>query len=158
MTRQNTQKCTTWTKKIQKGARDLREAQIHFRIKEKRLLTPVLTRFAYLIHSFRYLLKNKPAIEYLYLTMLGIHDNICARRPYLVDWEVIHMIVTIMKRIVGRNFLSQCSSKEWILSEAIVDLVQSYNYCPGDNTDDDVTKHLDTMVEERVNLTIIRLD
>ena len=63
------QKCITWTKKIQKGGRDLREAQIHCGIKEKRLLTPVSTRFAYLIYSFRSLLENKPAIEYLYGTM-----------------------------------------------------------------------------------------
>ena len=30
-------------------------------------------------------------------------------------------------------------------------LVRIYNYFSGDNTDDDVTKHLDTMVEERGN-------
>ena len=64
-TRRNMQKCITWTKKIQKGERDLQEAQIHCGIKEKLLLTPVSTRFAYLIHSFRSLLENKPAIEYI---------------------------------------------------------------------------------------------
>ena len=78
--------------------------------------------------------------------MPGIHDNIRARRPSLVDWEVIHMIVTSMKLIFGSIFLNQCSGKEWLLSEAIVDLVWIYNYCSGDNVDD-VTKHLDTMVE-----------
>ena len=41
LTRKNMQKCMTWTKKIQKGAWDLRDEQIHCRIKEKRLLTPV---------------------------------------------------------------------------------------------------------------------
>ena len=41
LTRRNMQKCITWKKEIQKGARALREAQIHCRIKEKRLLTPV---------------------------------------------------------------------------------------------------------------------
>ena len=46
LTRWNMQKCITWGKKIQKGARALFEAQLHCRIKEKRLLTPVLTRFA----------------------------------------------------------------------------------------------------------------
>ena len=79
------QKCITWTKKIQKGVRALWEAQIHCGIKEKRLLTPVSTRFSYLIHSFRSLLENKPAIEYLYGTIPGIHDNIRARRPSLFD-------------------------------------------------------------------------
>ena len=46
LTRRNMQKCITWTKKSQKGVRTLREAQIHCGIKEKRLLTPVLTCFA----------------------------------------------------------------------------------------------------------------
>ena len=52
------QKCITCTRKIHKMARALREAQIHCGIKEKRLLTPVSTRFAYLIHSFRHLLEK----------------------------------------------------------------------------------------------------
>ena len=43
--RRNMQKCITWTKKSQKGAWALWEAQLHCGIKEKRLLTPVLTRF-----------------------------------------------------------------------------------------------------------------
>ena len=60
------------------------------------------------------------------------------------------MIVTSMKRIVGSIVLNQCSGKEWILSDAIVDLVRVYNYCSGEDVDD-VTKHLDTMVEERGN-------
>ena len=85
LTRQNMQKCITWMKKIHKGALALREAHIHCGIKDKRRLTPALTCFAYLIHSFRYLLDNKPAMDYLYGIVLGIHDNILARRPYLVN-------------------------------------------------------------------------
>ena len=46
LTRRNMQKCITWTKKIQKGARDLWEAKLHCGIKEKRLLTLMLNRFA----------------------------------------------------------------------------------------------------------------
>ena len=79
--------------------------------------------------------------------MPEIHDNIRARRPSLVDWEIIQIIVTSMKRIVGSIVLHQCSGKEWLLSEATVDLVRIYNYCSGDNTDDYVSKHPDTMVE-----------
>ena len=48
-------------------------------------ITPVSTLFSYLIHSFSYLLENEPIIDYLYGTMPGIHDNIRARRPTLVD-------------------------------------------------------------------------
>ena len=56
------------------------------------------------------------------------------------------MIITGMKRIVGSIVLNQCSGKECLLSEAIVDLVWIYNYFSGDDADDDVTKNLDTMV------------
>ena len=62
LTRRNMQKCITWTKKSQKGVRALRYAYIHCGIKEESLLTPISTGFAYLIHSFRSLLNNKPAI------------------------------------------------------------------------------------------------
>ena len=33
-----------------------------------------------------------------------------------------------------------------------MDLVQIYTYCSGGDADDDVSKHFDTMVEERDNL------
>ena len=56
-----------------------------------------------------------------------------------------------MKRIVGRTVLNQFYGKEYFLIEAIVDLVRLYIYCSGDNADDYVSKHLDTMVEERGN-------
>ena len=62
LARRNMQKCITWNKKSQKGARDIWESQIHFSIKERRLLAPVLTRFAYLIHSCSFLFDNKPVI------------------------------------------------------------------------------------------------
>ena len=78
--------------------------------------------------------------------MPGIHDNIQARRPSFVDLEVIQMIVTSMKLIVDSIVLNQCSGKEWLLSEAIVDLIRIYTYWSGEDADDYVLKHLDTMV------------
>ena len=111
LTRRNMQKCITCTNKIRKGSRALWEAHIHCGIKEKRLLAPVLTPFAYLIHSVSSLLDNKTAIEYLYGTMPGIYDNIRARNPSLVNWEVIQIIVTSMKSIVGRIVLNHSSGK-----------------------------------------------
>ena len=105
--RWNMQKCITWMKKSQKGARSLWDTHIHCCIKEKRILTPVLTRFAYLIHYSRSLLENEPAIEYIYRIMPGIHDNNRSRRPSLVYWEFIQMIVTSMKCIVFSIVLNQ---------------------------------------------------
>ena len=61
------------------------------------------------------------------------------------------MIVTNMKRMIGIIAFNQCSGKEWILSEAILDMVWIYTYCSGDDNYDYVSKHLDTMVEERGN-------
>ena len=93
------------------------------------------------------LFDNKPAIEYLYGSVPGILENIQARRPYLVGWEVIQMILSSMKRIIGRIILNQCSGKEWLLSEAIVDLVYTYTSCSDDDANEDVSKQLDSMVE-----------
>ena len=50
LTRRKMQKCINWTKKIQKGARALWEAQLHCGIKDKRLFAPILTCFAYMTH------------------------------------------------------------------------------------------------------------
>ena len=61
------------------------------------------------------------------------------------------MIMTSTKRIVGSTLLNQWSGKEWILSEAIVDMVCIYTYCSGEDADDDVSKHIDAMMEERCN-------
>ena len=61
------------------------------------------------------------------------------------------MIVTSMKHTIGSIVLNQCSGKEWLLSEAIVDLVRIYTFRSGDDDDDDVSKQLDTTVEERGN-------
>ena len=151
LTRRNIQKCITWTKKSHEGARALWEAQLLYRIKEKRLITLILTRFEYLIHWLWSLLDNKPMIEYLYGSIPGIHYNIRASRPYLVKWEIIQMIMTSVKRIVVIIILKQCSGKEWLLSEAIVDLVRIYTYCSGDDFNEHLYKLFDVMVEERGN-------
>ena len=98
--------------KIQKGGWALQEAQLHCGIKDKRLFTPVSTRFSYLIHLLRSLTDNKPVIEYLYGSMPGIHDNICASRPSLDDWYFIQIIVTSMNRIVVSIILDQCNGEE----------------------------------------------
>ena len=105
------QKCITRTKKIQKGDQALRDAQIHCEIREKRFLTPILTRFAYLIHFLKSLVDNKPSIDYLYGTMPGIHDNTRVRRPSCIDWEFIQMIVISINTIVDSIVLNQCSGK-----------------------------------------------
>ena len=43
--------------------------------------------------------------------MSGIHDNIRARVPYLVSWEVIQIIMTSMNLIVDVIILNQYYGK-----------------------------------------------
>ena len=62
------------------------------------------------------------------------------------------MIVTSTNFIVNIIILRQCYGKEWLLSEAILDLVRIYIYCSGDDVDEDVSKQLNTIVEEIGNL------
>ena len=62
-TRRNMQHCITSTKKLQKWAKDLETAHNHVGLTCKRLITPVKNIFAYLIHSFRYLLENKGVVN-----------------------------------------------------------------------------------------------
>ncbi len=50
-TRNTLQKCITWTKKSQKGANSLVQAQELCSLRKKKLLTPVKTRFAYLSNT-----------------------------------------------------------------------------------------------------------
>ena len=78
--------------------------------------------------------------------MPGINVNIRARRPSIVNWEVIQMIVTRMKCIFGSIIINQCYGKEWLLSEVIVYLVRIYTYFSCDDAEKDVSKHLDAMV------------
>ena len=65
VTRSNMQRCITWTKKSQKGAKSLMTAQEHVGIPCKRLITPVKTSFFYLIHSFHSLIERNGSINYL---------------------------------------------------------------------------------------------
>ena len=83
--------------------------------------------------------------------MPGIHENIRAKRPSLVNLGVINIIVTSMKRIISSTVLKQWYGKEWILSEVIVNIVWVYTYWSCDDADDNFSKNFDTMVEERGN-------
>ena len=53
-----------------------------------------------------------------------------------------------MECIFDSIILNKCYGKECLLSEAIVDLVRIYTYFLCDNSNEDVSKHLDAMVEE----------
>ena len=60
-----------------------------------------------------------------------------------------------MKRIVGSIILNKCYGKEWILSEYFVDLVRISTYCLGEDDNEDVSKLIDAMVEEKGNLQAV---
>ena len=61
-TRAQTNKAITWTKKSQKGAVALIQAQNHCKLANVCLLAPAKNRFAYILHYFNNLLMNKGTI------------------------------------------------------------------------------------------------
>ena len=56
-------------KNPQKGAKALEEAQKHLGLPSSKLITPVKTSFAYIIHSFHSLLEKILTINFLYVSM-----------------------------------------------------------------------------------------
>lgn len=125
-TRDVMQKCITWTKKSQKGANSLRESQEHCRLCPMKLLTPVKTRFAYLILSFRCMLQNKKAIEYLYGEKPGMTTALRSRRPSSDDWLVAEVLVETMKDVLNSIKFNQMSGGQWLLADAVDDLIRLY--------------------------------
>ena len=92
------------------------------------LLHLSITLFAYLIHSFQYLIENKGDINYLYGSTNNIPDIIREIKPYLTDWSVTSTVVMTMRQIVGGIVKKHASSGEWLISESIVDTVRVYIY------------------------------
>ena len=96
VTRNNMQRCIIWKERSHKGEKALEAAQNNSGLPSRMLVTPVKNRFAYLIHSLRSLLGNKPDINYLYVSMENITDKISERKPYLKDWSITITVVTTM--------------------------------------------------------------
>ena len=63
-------------KKPQNLAKDLETAHKNVGLPCKMLIKPIKNSFSYLIYSFRSLLKNKGAINYLFGSMDNIPDRI----------------------------------------------------------------------------------
>ncbi len=117
------QSCITWTKKSSKGAQMLSAAQVHCKLKPRKLLTPVKTRFAYLIHSFRSLLRNREAINYLYGDMPGIPAKIKERKPSWETWAIAEMVVETMRDVVDASKWNQAAMDRWLLSDGVMSLI-----------------------------------
>ena len=69
-------KAITWTKKPQKSAVALIQAQKHCKLANVCLLAPATTRFTYIPHSFKILLTNKDTIEKMYGSIPGVGNDI----------------------------------------------------------------------------------
>ena len=82
----------------------------------KKLITPVKNCFVYLIQSFRYLLENKGAINYLYELIDNIPDIIREQNPSLTDWSVTSTVVMTMRQIIGSIVKKQASGGKWLKS------------------------------------------
>ena len=79
-------KAITWTNKSQKGSVALIQAQKHCKLENFSLIAPSKNRFSYIFHSFKILLMNKDAIEYMYGPMPGVENDIKTRKPSYEDW------------------------------------------------------------------------
>ena len=112
-TRTRLQACITRTKS-HKGQKFLSEAQIHCNFPCQRLLTPVKTRFAYLIVAFRCLLKNRAAIDYLYGEKPGMSNSLREEN---------------LRGRIGSVVLSQARTDKWLLSDAMDNLITVYIDC-----------------------------
>ena len=123
--------------------------QKHVGIPCKKLITPVKTCLAYLIHSFFSILEHKDAINCLYGSMENILDRIRERKPSLVDWSVTNTVVTTMRQIVRIIIKNHSSGVKWIISEGIVDTVRVCIYCSGDEVDEFLKVDLYQMVEDQ---------
>ena len=84
-------------------------AQNHVRLPCKSLITPFKTSFSYLIHSFRYIIENNEAINYVYESMYNVLKIIRGKEPYLTNWAVTRTFVMTMRRIVGIVVKNQSS-------------------------------------------------
>ena len=121
--------CITWTKKSQKGASFLQQAQEHCGIPKQRLLSPVKTRFAYLILSFQTLLDNRKAMDHLYGEKTGVPAKIKKRKPTWQEWAVAEAIVLLLKDVTGLITVNQACGDQWLLSDAMNDFICVYNKC-----------------------------
>ena len=87
--------------KSHKGQKFSSDAQQHCNLPSQRLLTPVKTRFAFLVVAFRCLIKNRAAIDYLYGEKPGMSSLLRNRKPMWQEWEVAKMTVATLKSVVG---------------------------------------------------------
>jgi len=152
-TRTRLQACITWTKKSQKGQNGLAESQSHCQLPQRALITPVKTRFAYLVVSFRCLLENKEAIDYLYGQKPGMTSALRARKPTWQEWEIARMTVATLKGVVGAVTLNQAKGDKWLLSDAIDNLIKVFMTCYNGSTAvvTDITKQCDKILDDHDN-------
>jgi len=150
------QKCITWTKKSQKGANYLRESQEHCDLRPMKLLTPVKTRFAYLILSFRCMLKNQKAIDYLYGEKPGMNAALRYRKPSSNDWLVVEVLVEVMKDVLDSIKFNQVSGEKWLLSDAVDDLVKLYCQSLDDEPFQNIKKIINRLDEDGEDASLVQ--
>ena len=128
-TRQFMQKCVIWTKKSQKDANALIEAQEYVGGKIMKLLTPVKTKFGCYILSLRYMLKNRKAIDYLYGEKTGMSLTFKTRKSSTTSWIVAEVVVKTMAPIMESIKFNLASGSKWLLADAMLNLTEVCRNC-----------------------------
>jgi hypothetical protein len=59
--------------------------------------------------------------------------EVSKRLPSKEDWEVARCLVETVKDVVGSITLNQTNGSNWLLYDAIVDLIHSYLSCSCSN-------------------------
>ena len=75
-TRAKKNKAITWTKKSPKFFVALIQSQKHCKLVNIRLLAPAKNRFEYILHSLKSLLINKDNIDYMYVPIPVVENDI----------------------------------------------------------------------------------
>ena len=118
--------CVTLTNKSSLGSRALTKAQNNIGLKPHKMCTPIKTWWEYLIDALQCLIENRAAIDYMYGPMAGVGGNIKRQIPKWMDWEVSITVVHTMKNIVECIKLNQTKVEEWMLSQAVKELLELY--------------------------------
>jgi hypothetical protein len=110
------------------------------------LLTPVTTRFAYLIYAYCRLVSNQAVINYLYGQKEGMSPELRKRLPSKEDWEVARCLVETMKDVVDSITMNQTNGSNGLLSDAIMDFIHLYLQCSSSNDIPSVEKRLQELL------------
>ena len=65
----------------------------------------------------------------MYGPMPGVENEIKTCKPSNEDWELVHVVVHTMKVVVASAHKNELVGRQWLLSDAVMDIVGIYLFC-----------------------------